>query len=105
MNPKKLFTPLFSFAFSVALFAQDKMFRHNGKTGDVKIIRVAEFTIVYTYPNETAEQTIGKYAVVCESCLFMLFNLSLNNFSNFKLSAFSNIFIQNFYNHDRRIGN
>ena len=63
MNQKKLFTLLLSFVFSIALFAQDKMYRHNGKTDEVKIIRVAEFTIVYTYPNETAEQTIGKYAV------------------------------------------
>ena len=63
MNKKKLFTLLFSFVFSIALFAQHKMYRHNGKTDEVKIIRVGEFTIVYTYPNETAEQTIGKYAV------------------------------------------
>ena len=41
----------------------DKMYKHSGEKLDVKIIKVGEFTINYTYPNETAEQTIGKLAV------------------------------------------
>lgn len=41
----------------------DKMYKHSGEKLDVKIIKVGEFTISYTYPNEQAEQTIGKYAV------------------------------------------
>ena len=63
MRKKHLFALLFSIAFSVILSAQDKMFLHNGKKEDVKIVKVSEFTITYTYPNETAEETIGKYAV------------------------------------------
>lgn len=57
------------FLFVVALFAtlvtfgQDKMIKHSGEKLDVKIIKVGEFVINYTYPNETAEQTIGKYAI------------------------------------------
>lgn len=39
------------------------MYKHNGEKLDVKIVKVGEFTIAYTYPNETAEQTVGKYAV------------------------------------------
>ncbi len=39
------------------------MIKHTGEKLDVKIVKVSEFTISYTYPNETAEQTIGKYAV------------------------------------------
>ena len=63
MHKKRLLTTLFSVTFSLVLFAQDKMYLHNGKNMDVKIIKVSEFTISYSYPNETAEQTIGKYAV------------------------------------------
>src|ERR1043165_932306 len=63
MQKKHLFTLLSSFSFSLIIFAQDKIFLHNGKDMDVKIIKVSEFTISYSYPNETAEQTIGKYAV------------------------------------------
>jgi hypothetical protein len=63
MKKKHLFSFLFSVTFSLILFAQDKMYLHNGKNMDVKIIKVSEFTVSYSYPNETAEQTIGKYAV------------------------------------------
>src|ERR1044072_5410477 len=49
---------------SVIAFGQnDKMFKHSGEKIEVKITKVGEFTISYTYPNETAEQTISKYAV------------------------------------------
>jgi hypothetical protein len=39
------------------------MYKHTGEKLDVKIIKVGEFTVTYSYPNETAEQTIGKYAI------------------------------------------
>ena len=39
------------------------MFKHNGEKAEVKIIKVGEFTINFSYPGETSEQTIGKYAV------------------------------------------
>ncbi len=45
------------------LFAQDKLKKHSGETLDVKVLRVNEATINFTYPNETAEQTIGKLAI------------------------------------------
>lgn len=63
MKQKHFFALLFSATFSLVLLAQDKMHLHNGKDLDVKIIKVSEFTVSYSYPNETAEQTIGKYAV------------------------------------------
>lgn len=47
----------------VSFGQSDKMYKHSGEKLDVKIIKVGEFTINYTYPNETAEQTIGKLAV------------------------------------------
>ena len=43
--------------------AQDKLVKHSGETLDVKIVKVGETTITYKYPNEEAEQTIGKFAV------------------------------------------
>jgi sRNA-binding regulator protein Hfq len=63
MQKKHLFTFLLSVTFSLILFSQDKIYLHNGINVDVKIIKVSEFTISYNYPNETAEETIGKYAV------------------------------------------
>ena len=41
----------------------DKLYKHNGQTENVKVVKVNEFTISFTYPGETAEQLIGKYAV------------------------------------------
>ena len=63
MQKKHLFAFLLSVTFSLILFSQDKIYLHNGKNVDVKIIKISEFTISYSYPNETAEETIGKYAV------------------------------------------
>lgn len=48
---------------TIVTFAQDKMYKHTGEKLDVKIVKVAEFTVTFTYPNETAEQTIAKYAI------------------------------------------
>lgn len=48
---------------TIVTFAQDKMYKHTGEKLDVKIIKVGEFTVSFTYPNETAEQTIAKYAI------------------------------------------
>lgn len=48
----------------VQLLAQtDKIYKHNGETVDGNVVRVAEYTVVFKYLNEDAEQTIGKYAV------------------------------------------
>ena len=41
----------------------DKLYKHNGETANVKIIKVGEFTITYTYAGETAQEVISKYAV------------------------------------------
>lgn len=52
--------------FTTLSFAQgpkDKMLKHSGETLEVKIVKVGETTIIYKYPGEDAEQTIGKFAV------------------------------------------
>lgn len=41
----------------------DLIFKHNGEEVKGKVLRLEEYTIVFTYDNETAENTIGKYAV------------------------------------------
>ena len=49
---------------SIAAFSQnDKIFMHNGKTIEGSVVRIAEFTVIFKYANEDAEQTVGKYAV------------------------------------------
>jgi hypothetical protein len=59
-KPLMLTVALFA---TIVSFAQDKMFKHTGEKLDVKILKVGEFTITYSYPNEVAEQTIAKYAI------------------------------------------
>ena len=41
----------------------DKLVKHSGEKIDVKVVKVGETTIIYKYPGEDAEQTIGKFAV------------------------------------------
>lgn len=60
---RKLTTLVAILFVATVAFGQDKMFKHSGEKLDVKIVKVSEFTITFTYPNEQAEQTIGKYAV------------------------------------------
>lgn len=60
----KFVSLIFLVLVSVALFGQnDEAFLHNGKTEEVKILKVNEFNITYTYPNETAEQVVSRYLV------------------------------------------
>lgn len=49
--------------FTVLAQANDKLFFHNGKTVEGKVIKVDEFFINYKYVGEDAEQTISKMAV------------------------------------------
>jgi hypothetical protein len=50
-------------AFSSFAQTADKLKKHSGEALDVKVIKVGETTIIYKYPGEDAEQTIGKFAV------------------------------------------
>ncbi len=62
---KKLIMSILTTLITMLCFAQtaDKMVKHSGETIDVTVVKVAEQTIIYKYPGEDAEQTIGKYAV------------------------------------------
>ncbi|MEZ4792692.1 MAG: hypothetical protein R2783_04285 [Gelidibacter sp.] len=48
---------------TIASAQVDQIFKHNGEEVKGKVIRLEEYTVVFTYENETAENTIGKYAV------------------------------------------
>jgi len=41
----------------------DQIFKHNGEVVDGKVIRLEEYTVVFVYDGEEAENTIGKYAI------------------------------------------
>ncbi|WP_396145195.1 hypothetical protein [Flavobacterium sp.] len=59
---KKLF--LFMLFFSVTAFAQvDKIYKHNGEIVNGKVIKLEEYTIVFKYDGEDAENTLSKYAI------------------------------------------
>ena len=50
--------------FGIAMNAQvDKIFKHNGEVVNGKVIKLDEFTIIFKYDGEDAENTISKYAV------------------------------------------
>ena len=60
---RKSFMLMVALFATIVTFAQDKMYKHTGEKLDVKILKVGDFTVNFTYPNETAEQTIAKYAI------------------------------------------
>lgn len=59
---KVISTLVFAFAIIVA-FAADKIYLHNGKVIDGKVIKLDDFKVIYKYEGEDAEQSIGKKAV------------------------------------------
>jgi sRNA-binding regulator protein Hfq len=64
MIMKKAILVLFAIMFTSIVSAQaDKIFLHSGKTVEGKVLKVEEYTIVFVYNNETAENTFGKYAI------------------------------------------
>lgn len=48
---------------SVANAQVDKIYKHNGETVNGKVIKLEEFTIIFKYDGEDAENTLSKYAV------------------------------------------
>jgi sRNA-binding regulator protein Hfq len=60
---KSLLLTLFVCLSIVGFSQADKLYLHNGKTVEGSVVRNSEFTVIYKYVNEDAEQTISKYAV------------------------------------------
>ena len=41
----------------------DMIYKHNGEVVEGKVIRLDEYTVVFKYDGEDAENTFGKYAI------------------------------------------
>jgi len=52
-----------AFSFNIASAQVDKIYKHSGEVVEGKVVRLDEYTIVFKYDGEDAENTIGKYAV------------------------------------------
>jgi sRNA-binding regulator protein Hfq len=60
---KILLLVVFALGINIANAQLDKIYKHSGEIVDGKVIRLDEYTIVFKYDGEDAENTIGKYAV------------------------------------------
>jgi len=60
---KFLLMVVFALSLNIANAQNDKIYKHSGETVEGKVIRLDEYTIVFKYDGEDAENTIGKYAV------------------------------------------
>jgi len=61
---KKIFLlVILALGLNVANAQNDKIYKHNGEVVEGKVVRLDEYTIVFKYDGEDAENTIGKYAV------------------------------------------
>ena len=45
------------------VLAQDKIYLHNGKTINGAVLKVGEYTVIYSYEGEKSQEVISKYAV------------------------------------------
>ena len=52
-----------AFSFGIANAQVDTIYKHSGETVEGKVLRLDEYTVVFKYDGEDAENTIGKYAV------------------------------------------
>lgn len=41
----------------------DKIYKHNGEVVDGKVVKLEEYTVIFKYDGEDAENTISKYAI------------------------------------------
>lgn len=60
---KKIITILLILLAGIVHAQTDKIYKHSGETIDGKVIRLDEYTVVYKYDGEDAENTISKYAI------------------------------------------
>ena len=51
------------FSFGIANAQVDVIYKHSGETVQGKVMRLDEYTVIFKYDGEDAENTIGKYAV------------------------------------------
>lgn len=54
---------LFALSATIMSAQVDKIFKHNGEIVSGKVVKLEEYTIIFKYENEDAENTVSKYAV------------------------------------------
>ncbi len=54
---------MMAFVATVSSAQVDKIFKHSGETVSGKVVKLEEYTVVFKYDGEDAENTIGKYAI------------------------------------------
>lgn len=60
----KKFLVLALFFVGMAINAQvDKIYKHNGEVVEGKVIKLEEYTVIFKYDGEDAENTLSKYAI------------------------------------------
>lgn len=60
----KKFLVIALFFVGMAINAQvDKIYKHNGEVVDGKVIKLEEYTVIFKYDGEDAENTLSKYAI------------------------------------------
>ncbi|UGS24026.1 hypothetical protein [Flavobacterium channae] len=60
----KKFLVLALFFVGMAINAQvDKIYKHNGEVVEGKVVKLEEYTVIFKYDGEDAENTISKYAI------------------------------------------
>jgi sRNA-binding regulator protein Hfq len=60
---KTMLTMLVVLFATVASAQVDKIYKHNGETVNGHVLRVEEYTIVFKYEGEDAENTLSKYSI------------------------------------------
>lgn len=60
---KKILTLLIILFATVASAQVDKIYKHNGEIVNGHVLRVEEYTIVFKYDGEDAENTLSKYSI------------------------------------------
>lgn len=60
---KKVIFLALLFVSAIVSAQADKIFKHNGEVVEGKVVKLEEYTIIFKYDGEDAENTVGKYAV------------------------------------------
>ena len=60
---KNLITALLVMISTLAMAQTDQLFKHNGEIVKGKVLKLEEYTVVFVYDGEEAENTISKYAL------------------------------------------
>jgi sRNA-binding regulator protein Hfq len=60
---KKIIFMVLMAVSAIASAQVDKIYKHSGEVVDGKVVKLEEYTIIFKYDGEDAENTVGKYAV------------------------------------------